>query len=129
VFAVIYVIIAIIIPTTSLEVTIALLSNNAPMAFAILLIFTIVLDVTHKVERGNYWIAIEAYIALFTSLLLFDLVTVLLASVATEVGHLFTRASFIIGGCGILDGLVLIPTEAVMAALIAAAITRRPRNT
>jgi hypothetical protein len=43
--------------------------------------------------------------------------------------HLFTKASLVIGGYGAMDGLVLIPTEAAIAALITTAMARRPRNT
>jgi hypothetical protein len=52
-----------------------------------------------------------------------------MAGVATEITHLFTKASLIIGGYGATDGLVLIPTEAAIAALITTAMIRKPRNT
>jgi hypothetical protein len=41
-----------------------------------------------------------------------------MAGVATEAVHLLTRASLVIGGYGVMDGLILIPLEAAIAALI-----------
>ena len=82
-----------------------------------------------NVNEGDYWVAAEAYVALFTSLLLSDLTTAVMAGTAAEVVHLFTKALLIIGGYGATDGLVLIPIEAAIAALITIAMIRRLRST
>ena len=55
---------------------------------------------------------------MFTSLLLSDLTTAVMAGIAAEAVHILTKASLIIGGYGVTDGLVLIPIEAAIAALI-----------
>jgi len=74
--------------------------------------------------RDDCWVAAEAYIALFTVLLLSDLTTAIMAGVATEITHIFTKASLIIGGYGVMDGLILIPLEAAIAALITVVAVR-----
>jgi hypothetical protein len=51
-------------------------------------------------------------------LALSDLITALMAGVATEAVHLFTEALLVIGGYGVMDEFVLIPIEAAMATLI-----------
>ena len=61
-------------------------------------------------------------VTLPTAILLPDLATVLMTDVATKVVHLLARVLFIIGGYGITDRLVLIPTEAAMTALITTAL-------
>jgi hypothetical protein len=99
------------------------------MILAAPLIFIVTFNLAYEVERGNYWVAAEAYVTLFTSLLIPDLATAIMAGVATEIAQLFTKASFVIGGYGATDGLVLIPTEAAIAALITTAMIKRPRNT
>jgi hypothetical protein len=106
-----------------------LLSLNAPMILAAPLIFIAAFGLAHEVRRDDYWVAAEAYVTLFTALLLSDLTTAIMAGVATETVHLFTEASLVIGGYGATDGLVLIPTEAATAALITVAVIRRvPRR-
>ena len=124
-----YVAIATTLPITSPVATAVLLSLNAPMILAAPLIFIVTFGLARDVDEGDYWVAAEAYVTLFTSLLIPDLATALMAGVATEAVHLFTKATFVIGGYGAMDGLVLIPTEAATAALITTAIARRPRNT
>jgi len=124
-----YVAIAATLPITSPVATAVLLSLNAPMILAAPLIFIATFGLARDVAKGGYWVAAEAYVTLFTSLLIPDLATALMAGVATEAVHLFTKATFVIGGYGAMDGLVLIPTEAATAALITTAIARRPRNT
>ena len=54
-----------------------------------------------------------------TAILPPDLATVLMTNVATKVVHLLTRVSFMTGGYGITDRLVLIPTEAATTVFIA----------
>jgi hypothetical protein len=124
-----YAVIATTLPITSPVATAVLLSLNAPMILAAPLIFIATFGLARDVDEGDYWVAAEAYVTLFTSLLIPDLATALMAGVATEAVHLFTKASFVIGGYGVVDGLVLIPIEAAIAALITTAMTRRPRNT
>jgi len=55
---------------------------------------------------------------LFIPLALSDLIIALMAGVVTEAVHLFTEASLVIGGYGVMDELMLIPIEAAMATLI-----------
>jgi hypothetical protein len=105
-----------------------LLSLNTPMILAAPLIFIAVLGLARDVDEGDYWVAAGAYVALFISLLLSDLATAVMAGVAAEITHLFTKASLVIGGYGVMDGLVLIPTEAATAALITIAVMRRVRR-
>jgi multisubunit Na+/H+ antiporter MnhE subunit len=74
-----------------------LLSLNAPMILAAPLIFITAFGLARDVNEGDYRVAAEAYIALFTSLLLSDLTTAVMADIATEAVHLFTKASLVIG--------------------------------
>jgi hypothetical protein len=124
-----YVAIATTLPITSPVATAVLLSLNTPMILAVPLIFITAFELAHEVERGDYWVAAEAYVALFIPLALSDSTTAVIAGVATETVHLFTKASFVISNYGAMDGLVLIPTKAAIAALITTAMIRKPRNT
>ncbi|MCG2880957.1 MAG: hypothetical protein L7G96_06520 [Vulcanisaeta sp.] len=128
-FVIIYVVIIIALPMMSPTAAAVLLSLNTPMIIAAPLIFITAFGLARDVAKGDYWVAAEAYIALFTALLLSDLTTAIMAGVATEAVHLFTKASLIIGGYGATDGLVLIPIETAIAALITIAMIRKPRNT
>jgi hypothetical protein len=122
VFVITYVVVITALPVMAPVAAAVLLSLNAPMIIAAPLIFITAFGLAREVNEGGYWVAAEAYIALFASLLLSDLATAVMAGVATEAVHLFTKASLVIGDYGATDGLVLIPTEAAMAA-IAALIT------
>jgi len=124
VFAAIYVVVITALPVMSPTAAAVLLSLNTPMIIAAPLIFITAFDLARDFNEGSYWVAAEAYIALFTALLFSDLATALMAGVATEITHLFTKASLIIGGYGAMDGLVLIPTEAAIAALITVVAVR-----
>jgi len=126
-FVIIYVVIITALPVMSPTAAAVLLSLNAPMMIAAPLIFITAFGLARDVDEGDYWVAAEAYIALFIALLLSDSATALMAGVATEIVHLFTKASLIIGGYGVMDGLVLIPTEAAIAALITTAMIRKPK--
>jgi hypothetical protein len=106
-----------------------LLSLNAPMILATPLIFIAAFDLAHEVDGSDYLVAAEAYITLFILLILSDLTTALMTGVAIEVVHLLIKTSLVIGGYGITDGLVLIPTEIATATLITTAITKKPRST
>jgi hypothetical protein len=127
-FVTIYVVVITALPVMAPVAAAVLLSLNAPMILAAPLIFITAFGLARDVAKGDYWVAAEAYIALFTALLLSDLTTALMAGVATEAMHLFTKASLIIGGYGVMDGLVLIPIEAAIAALITTAMIRRLRS-
>jgi hypothetical protein len=129
VFAIIYVVIITALSATSPTAAAVLLSLNAPMMIAAPLIFITAFGLARDVNEGNYWVAAEAYVALFIPLALSDSTTALMAGVAAEITHLFTKASLVIGGYGAMDGLVLIPTEAATAALITTAMARKLRNT
>jgi hypothetical protein len=127
-FVIIYVVIITALPVMSPTAAAVLLSLNAPMILAAPLIFITAFGLARDVNEGGYWVAAEAYIALFISLILSDSITALMAGIATETMHLFTKASLVIGGYGIMDGLVLIPTEPAIAALITIAMIRRLRS-
>jgi hypothetical protein len=129
VFVIIYVVIITALPMISPIAAAVLLGLNAPMILAAPLIFITAFGLARDVAKGDYWVAAEAYIALFIPLALSDTATALMAGIATEAVHLITKASLIIGGYGATDGLVLIPIEAAIAALITTAMTRRPRST
>ena len=124
-----YVAIAATLPITSPVATAVLLSLNAPMILAAPLIFITAFGLARDVDEGDYWVAAETYVALFIPLALSDSTTAVIAGVATEAVHLFTKASLVIGDYGVIDGLVLIPIEAITAAIITTTMTRRPRNT
>jgi hypothetical protein len=127
-FVIIYVVIITALPIASPTATAVLLSLNTPMIIAVPLAFITAFGLARDVNEGGYWVAAEAYIALFTVLLLSDLTTAIMAGIATETMHLFTKASLVIGGYGVMDGLILIPTEAAIAALITTAMIRRLRS-
>jgi hypothetical protein len=127
-FVIIYVVIITALPVMSPTAAAVLLSLNAPMILAAPLIFITAFGLARDVNEGGYWVAAEAYIALFISLILSDSITALMAGIATETMHLFTKASLVIGGYGIMDGLVLIPTEPAIAVLITIAMIRRLRS-
>jgi hypothetical protein len=112
------------LPVMSSIAAAVLLSLNAPMILAAPLIFIAAFGLAHEVRRDDYWVAAEAYVALFIPLALSDSATAVMAGVATEITHLFTKASLIIGGYGVTDGLVLIPIEAAIAALITVVAVR-----
>jgi hypothetical protein len=106
-----------------------MLSLNTPMILAAPLIFITAFGLAREIRRDDYWVAAEAYIALFIPLALSDSTTAVMAGMAAEIAHILTKASLIIGGYGVMDRLVLIPIEAAIAALITIAMIRRPRNT
>jgi hypothetical protein len=124
VFAITYVVIIIALPVMSPMAALVLLSLNTPMMIAAPLIFITAFGLARDVEKRDYWVAAEAYIALFIPLVLSDTATAVMAGVAAEITHLFTKASLVIGGYGATDGLVLIPLEAAIAALITVVAVR-----
>jgi hypothetical protein len=124
VFVITYVVAITALPVMSSIATAVLLSLNTPMMIAAPLIFITAFGLARDVDEGGYWVAAEAHIALFIPLALSDSTTATMAGVATEITHLFTKASLIIGGYGATDGLVLIPIEAAIAALIAVVAVR-----
>jgi hypothetical protein len=112
------------LPVTSPIAAAVLLSLNTPMIIAAPLIFITAFGLARDVAKGDYWVAAEAYIALFTALLLSDLATAIMAGVAAEITHILAKSSLVIGGYGVTDGLILIPTEAATAVLITVAVIR-----
>jgi hypothetical protein len=129
VLATIYVMfLSMVLPLTLPAAAAVLLSLNTPMMIAAPLIFITAFGLARDVNEGSYWVAAEAYVALFIPLILSDSATALMAGIATETMHLYTKASLVIGGYGIMDGLVLIPTESAIAVLITIAMIRRLRS-
>jgi len=124
VFVITYVVAIIALPLTLPAVAAVMLSLNAPMMIAAPLIFITAFGLARDVNEGNYWAAAEAYIALFIPLVLSDSATALMAGVAAEIAHILAKASLVIGGYGATDGLVLIPLEAAIAALITVVAVR-----
>jgi len=127
VFAITYVVIITALPLMLPAAAAVLLSLNAPMILAAPLIFIAAFGLAREIRRDDYWVAAEAYVALFIPLALSDSATAVMAGVAAEIAHILTKASLIIGGYGVMDGLVLIPTEAAIAALITTAMIRKPK--
>jgi len=113
-----------VLPLTLPAAAAVLLSLNTPMIIAAPLIFITAFGLARDVNEGDYWVAAEAYVALFISLALSNSTTAVMAGVTTEIAHLFTKASLVIGGYGVMDGLVLIPIEAAIAALITVVAVR-----
>jgi hypothetical protein len=129
VFVIIYVVIIIALPMISPIATVVILGLNlVALILAVPLIIIAVFDLAHEIRRDDYWVAAEAYIALFIPLVLSDPTTALMAGIAIEVVHLFTEASLVIRDYGAMDGLVLIPLEAAIAVLITIAMIRRLRS-
>jgi|GEM_PF-1731956 len=123
-FAITYVVVITALPVMAPTAAVVLLSLNTPMMVAAPLIFIAAFGLARDVNEGGYRVAAEAYIILFIPLVLSDSTTALMAGVATETVHLITKASLVIGGYGVMDGLVLIPLEAAMAALITVVAVR-----
>jgi len=124
VFVITYVVVVTALPVMSPTAAAVLLSLNAPMMIAAPLIFITAFGLAREIRRDDYWVAAEAYVALFIPLVLSDSATAIMAGVATETVHLITKASLVIGGYGVTDGLVLIPIEAAIAALITVVAVR-----
>jgi len=125
VLATIYVMfLSMVLPLTLPAAAAVLLSLNTPMIIAAPLIFITAFGLARDVNEGDYWVAAEAYVTLFTPLALSDSTTAVMAGVTTEIAHILTKASLIIGGYGAMDGLVLIPIEAAIAALITVVAVR-----
>jgi len=128
VFAITYVVIITALPMMSSIAAAVMLSLNTPMILAAPLIFITAFGLARDVDEGDYWVTAEAYIALFIPLALSDTATALMAGIAAEIAHILTKASLVIGGYGATDGLILIPTESAIAALITTAMIRRLRS-
>jgi len=128
--AIVYVIMGLTLPVTSPIATVTLLNSNEPIILATPLMTVAVLDLAHEVERNDYWVAAEAYVTLFTPLLLSDLATALMIGVTAEFTHILIilkrakGASFTIGYHGLLDVLLLVPIESAIAALITTVMIR-----
>ena len=112
------------LPVMSPIAAAVLLSLNTPMILAAPLIFITALGLAREIRRDDYWVAAEAYVTLFTPLALSDSTTAMMAGVAAEIAHILAKSSLVIGGYGVTDGLVLIPIEAAIAALITVVAVR-----
>jgi len=125
VLATIYVMfLSMVLPLTLPAVAAVLLSLNTPMILAAPLIFITAFGLAREIRRDDYWVAAEAYVTLFTPLALSDSTTAVMAGVAAEIAHILAKSSLVIGGYGVTDGLVLIPIEAAIAALITVVAVR-----
>ena len=126
VLATIYVMfLSMVLPLTLPAAAAVLLSLNTPMILAAPLIFITAFGLAREIRRDDYWVAAEAYVTLFIPLALSDSATALMTGIATEVVHLYTKASLVIGGYGATDGLVLIPIEAITVAIITTVIIKQ----
>jgi hypothetical protein len=125
VFVVVYVIIGITLPILSPGATMLILDKNAGLLLSIPIFITAVMSISTEVRANYYMLALRAFITIFTALLITDVTTAIMGYVSTCWLHLYTTATLIIGGFGILDGLVVIPIESAIAVLVASARKRK----
>ena len=97
VFVITYVVVIKALPVMWPVAAAVLLSLNTPLILAAPLIIITAFGLAREVYEGDYWVAAEAYVALFIPLALSDSATAVMAGVATEITHLFAKASLIIG--------------------------------
>jgi hypothetical protein len=79
------------LPVTWPVAAAVMLSLNAPMILAAPLIFIIVFGLARDVAKGDYWVAAEAYVALFIPLALSDSTTAVMAGTAAEIAHILAK--------------------------------------
>jgi len=125
VFVVAYVIIGITLPILAPGATMLILDKNAGLLLSIPVFITAVMSVATEVRANYYLLAGRAFVTIFTALFITDVTTAIMGYVSTCWLHLYTTATLIIGGFGILDGLVVIPLESAIAVLVASARKRR----
>jgi hypothetical protein len=125
VFVLAYVIIGITLPILAPEATMLILDKNAGLLLSIPIFITAVMSVATEVRANYYLLASKAFVTIFTALFITDVATAIMGYVSTCWLHLYTTATLIIGGFGILDGLVVIPLESAIAVLVASARKRR----
>jgi hypothetical protein len=125
VFVVVYVIIGITLPMLAPEASMLILDKNAGLLLSIPAFITAVMSVATEVRANHYLLAGRAFVAVFTALLITDITTAIMGYISTCWLHLYTEATLVIGGFGLLDGLVVIPIESAIAVLVASARRRR----
>jgi hypothetical protein len=124
-FVVAYVIIGITLPMLSPRASMLILDKNAGLLLSIPILITAVMSVATEVRANYYMLAGRAFVTIFTALLITDVTTAIMGYVSTCWLHLYTEATLIIGGFGVLDGLVVIPIESAIAVLVVSARKRR----
>jgi len=124
-FVVAYVIIGIMLPVLAPEASMLILDKNAGLLLSIPIFITAVMSIATEVRANYYMLAGRAFVTVFTALLITDITTAIMGYVSTCWLHLYTEATLIIGGFGLLDGLVVIPIESAIAVLVATARRRR----
>jgi len=125
VFVVVYMIIGFTLPMLSPGATMLILDKNAGLLLSIPVFITAVMSVATEVRANYYMLAGRAFVTIFTALLITDITTAIMGYVSTCWLHLYTEATLVIGGFGLLDGLVVIPLESAIAVLVASARRRR----
>jgi hypothetical protein len=121
VFVVVYLLIGFALPILSPEASMLILDKNAGLLLSIPVFMTAVMSVATEVRANYYLLAGRAFVTIFTALLITDVTTAIMGYVSTCWLRLYTTATLIIGGFGILDGLVVIPIELAIAVLVASA--------
>ena len=125
VFVIVYLLIGFILPMLSPGATTLILDKNAGLLLSIPIFITAVMSVATEVRANYYLLAGRAFVTIFTALLITDVTTAVMGYVSTCWLHLYTEATLVIGGFGILDGLVVIPLESAIAVLVASTRKRR----
>jgi hypothetical protein len=125
VFIVVYVIIGITLPILAPETSMLILDKNAGLLLSIPVFITAVMSISTEVRANYYLLAGRAFVTIFTALFMSDATTAIMGYISTCWLHLYTEATLIIGGFGVLDGLVVIPLESAIAVLVATARKRR----
>jgi hypothetical protein len=124
-FVVAYVSIGVALPMLSPETSMLILDKNAGLLLSIPIFITAVMSIATEVKANHYLLAGRAFATIFTALFMTDVTTAIMGYVSTCWLHLYIEATLIIGGFGLLDGLVVIPTESAIAVLVASARKRR----
>ena len=107
------------------KTTMLILDKNAGLLLSIPIFITAVMSVATEVRANHYLLAGRAFVTIFTALFITDATTAIMGYVSTCWLHLYTEATLVIGGFGILDGLVVIPIESAIAVLVASARKRK----
>jgi len=125
VFIVAYVSIGVALPMLAPEATMLILDKNAGLLLSIPVFITAVMSISTEVRANYYLLASRAFVTIFTALLITDITTAIMGYVSTCWLHLYTEATLVIGGFGLLDGLVVIPLESAIAVLVATVRRRK----
>jgi hypothetical protein len=122
---VVYMIIGITLPMLTPEASILILDKNTGLLLSIPIFITAVMSVATEVRANHYIHAARAFVTIFTALFMTDVTTAIMGYISTCWLHLYTEATLIIGGFGVVDGLVVIPIESAIAVLVATARKRK----